>query len=59
MDTDSSSTCTLAGLAQAKLHLLRVARDTKDIQLKSHIHDIATQVDDLVRRNSRTDAGEE
>jgi hypothetical protein len=58
MNTCSCSPRPLMLLAQAKLLLLRAARDTKDTQLKSDADGIATQLDHLITRISRADRGE-
>lgn len=59
MNTYSCRPRPLTRIAQAKLQLRRAARDTKDTQLKSDADAIATQLDHLIKRSSRTDRGEE
>lgn len=58
MNTYSCSPRPLTLIAQAKLLLRLAARDTQDTQLKSDADGIATQLDHLIKRSSRTDRGE-
>jgi hypothetical protein len=59
MNTSSCSPRPLTLIAQAKLLLRLAARDAKDTQLKSGADAIATQLDHLITRSSRTERGEE
>jgi retron-type reverse transcriptase len=59
MNTHSCSPRPLTRIAQAMLQLRQAARDTQDTQLKFDADRIATELDHLIKRNSRPDRGEE
>lgn len=59
MTTYSCSPRPLALIAQAKLRLRQAAIASKDTQLKSDADRIATELDRLIERSSRTNQGEQ